>query len=410
MISSLYACNTIKALRNIEFSLLNYISVANRLGVGLRQDWGCPASDAINASVIDIWEHLFGKQTIEHGVSASDNVTADNINNDSRLMTISNEVLGYKPYVTRRLRESALARSLVESNMDFYRALRNQFIAENYDLFGSFVSSFEGQSYLDRSNHIVIGLHVRAGNGEVGEFVEKQRMIENLDNWIRAMVPVVARYIEEELSTISMGKRNDRRPLIFLATDAPSAKERIREEFAKTDIAVVFNSFDLNEMPGPSYLIKDGGCLTAWESQLMDMVMLSLSDTVIAGRYSSFTQTMPLSLIFSDRRRNHQRNKYGGDYPYCELGRDAKSMACFRSYQGWVGRSRSDNKHRIVYDSEGVLQGNSLNLSKSDGHEDALAYPLASKECLKQSKEYYFRNGKCLEAHLHCGEDKAACT
>ena len=375
--------------------------VAKRLGVGLKQDWGiCPAGNSNSTSRIELWSHLFFSESRVSSKREKDpSVIA------GQHMTISNEVPGYKPYATRQLRESGLSRSLVESNMEFYRTLRNRFVANRYNLFRSFVTSGGGRKFVDRSNFIVVGLHIRAGNAEVGEFVEKKRVIENLNHWTRQRVPIIVRYVEEELLKASHGERDEKKPLIFIATDTPSIIKSIRQLFAKNNIEVISNSHNIDEMVGPSYLIKDRRCLKAWKLQMIDMVLLSLSDVIVAGRYSSFTQTMPLSLLFSDRRSD----RIVGDRPYCELEGDAASMSCFRTYQGWVGRKRKQNPQRIVYNADGVLEGDRHNLSVFDGHEDALVYPMAPQDCLERSSTYYLDNHGCLAAHLLCESDIASC-
>ena len=356
--------------------------------------------------MVEIWQHLFGSQTNGLGGAVSSDHEKDQYPNAVQHLTISNEVPGYKPYATRQLRQSILARSLLESNMEFYRALRNRFITSYYDLFRLFVTSDEGRKYVDRPKYIVVGLHIRAGNGEVGEFVEKERVIKNFNSWARQMVPILVRYIEGELLPANQEEIGKRKPLVYVATDTPSLAGLIRQLFAENDIEVISNFYNLDKTLGPSYLIKDKRCLKAWELQMMDMVLLSLSDVIVAGRYSSFTQTLPLTLHFSDRRSD----KIGDNYSYCELEGDATSMSCFRAYQGWVARKRRLNQQRIVYSAKGILeQGDYHNLSVVDGHEDALVYPMTTKDCLERSFEYYFGNQRCLEAHLVCDGDTVNC-
>lgn len=408
----LYRLNSVFPALEFNLLLTNLSSilcapVANRLGVGLRQYWGeCPAWNSNSTLGVDVWDHLFESQTTGLESRVWSGREKSQSENAGQYLTISNEVPGYKPYATRKLRESSLARSLFESNMEFYRALRHRFVANHFDILRSFVTSDEeGRKYIDRSKYIVIGLHVRAGNGEFGEFVEKKRVIENSKSWIEQMVPIVVRYIEGELHTAIRGEGGKKQPLIFVATDTPSILQSIRLQFAENEIEVTYNPHNLDNTTGPSYLVKDRKCLKAWELQMIDMVLLSLSDVIVAGRYSSFVQTMPLSLLFSDRRNN----KMVGNYPYCELEADATSMSCFRTLQGWMARQRRQNPQRIVYNKMGILEGDYHKLSTIDGHEDALAYPTAPTECLERPFEYYFGNPKCLEAHLNCDSDTANC-
>jgi len=44
----------------------------------------------------------------------------------------------------------------------------------------------------------------------------------------------------------------------------------------------------------------------AWVSQFMDMMLLSLSDIVVAVSYSSFPQTMPLTMMLLSKATRNQ--------------------------------------------------------------------------------------------------------
>ena len=386
-----------------------WVSVASRLGVGLKQYWGTCRRSTTGKDVpnqdISIWDHLFGKDEV---LIHSSNRHAQSYSKTSAdvapPLLISNEVPGYKPYATRQLRDSELARQLFEASVDLYRQLRTRFLDRHHGMLRNFINK-EGEGFFDRSRYIVIGIHVRAGNGETGEFVEKDRGIEDMSDWFENMAAVVCRYIADEGLATIRGKRI----LLYVATDTASVIDLLRDAFINTDIEVLSFPQTRSNGEGPSYQVNDESCLEAWENQMIDMTLLSLSDAIIAARYSSFTQTMPLALLFGDIRGQQRHGDIS--YPYCEMSRDGTSMACFKSFQGWKARTRPSNPHRIIYQSSGRVnwEGKAI----LDGHEDALTYPLATKDCLlvdeRKSSEYYFLHQDCLQAHLLCEVNDEVC-
>ena len=391
------------------------MSVANRLGVGLRQYWGkCPSRD-VSDQAIDIWGHLFGKDNmIIHASTRYDSHVPSSVSSMSTgsssqsTLVISNEVPGYKPYATRQLRDSQLARQLFETSIGFYRQLRRRFLERHYELLRDFTLN-EGASFFDRDQYVVIGVHVRAGNGETGEFVQKGRAIEDMNGWLGNMTAVVTRYIADE----GLASVDGKKILVYVATDTSSAIEQLRAALADFDIQVISYPQHRSDEVGPSYQVKGQHCLESWDDQMIDMILLSLSDATIAARYSSFTQTIPMTLQFGEMREQ-QRQRHGKvSYPYCELSQDGNSMSCFKSFQGWKSRTRPSNPHRIVYGSSGRVDWTNTigNNAISDGHEDTLIYPLATENCLDEriSSENYFMNQDCLRAHLTCEVGDHSC-
>mmetsp|Transcript_657 Transcript_657/g.1008 ORF Transcript_657/g.1008 Transcript_657/m.1008 type:complete len:402 (+) Transcript_657:3-1208(+) len=389
------------------------VSVASRLGVGLNQYWGTcristsTAGEDVSNQYVSLWAHLFGKdEVLIHSSNRYAQYSATASAAAASPLLISNEVPGYKSYATRQLRDSELARQLFEASIVLYRQLRTRFLERHYRMLQSFIKK-EGKGFFDRNQYVVIGIHVRAGNGETGEFVEKGREIEDMSDWVESMTAVICRYIADEGLAAIRGKQ---RILLYVATDTASVIDLIRDAFINTDIEVVSFPQTRNDGVGPSYQVDDESCLEAWENQMVDMILLSLSDVLVAARYSSFTQTMPLALLFGDMR-GQQRHSDTVSYPYCETSREGTSMACFKSFQGWKARTRPSNPHRIVYQSSGRVdwEGEAI----LDGHEDALTYPLATKDCLvvdeHKSSEYYFLHQDCLQAHLLCKVNNEVC-
>jgi len=59
---------------------------------------------------------------------------------------------------------------------------------------------------------------------------------------------------------------------------------------------------------------------------LADQIALAKADVLFAARRSSFTQTLPASLLMHEKKM------------FCEVTRDANDMACFTNYTHWVTR------------------------------------------------------------------------
>ena len=75
-------------------------------------------------------------------------------------------------------------------------------------------------------------------------------------------------------------------------------------------------------------------CLEKWNSMIVDMILLSYSDLVIAGQYSTFNQAMPMSMVYGRSSRKVQE-------PFCELHKDALDIFCFPSALEWCHKSRN---------------------------------------------------------------------
>jgi hypothetical protein len=75
---------------------------------------------------------------------------------------------------------------------------------------------------------------------------------------------------------------------------------------------------------GVTFSIAKGyKCARAWYDMLLDDIILRFSDVLIAARYSTFTQSMPMPLIF-----DRAGGKLGPHF--CEVGDTGMSLACIR--------------------------------------------------------------------------------
>ncbi|KAG7350358.1 Nodulation protein Z NodZ [Nitzschia inconspicua] len=203
----------------------------------------------------------------------------------------------------------------IESDLELYESLRTRFRYKHR------VDDFV-QRYF--TNATVLGIHVRSGNGESGDFERKSRDIADPDSWVHQ----VRLLLQQSLLSRPLVKD----PLIFLATDTPSMVTRFRKEFALINVSVVELQQEGRTQEGGGVLFgtsnrvyntddntshfgdDSSSCLQGWTDTFTDMVLLSHADIVIAGRPSSFVQTLPMSLAYGKSKQN----KIWKDV-YCEI-------------------------------------------------------------------------------------------
>ena len=189
------------------------------------------------------------------------------------------------------------------------------------------------------SDHTILGLHVRAGNGEQGDFKNKKRAISDLDRWISKITDLISGYSKHQAFP--------RPPMIFLSTDTFEVISKLRDAFSKHEIPVTFAPQEwVPSGEGVSFAYGRGlnlsSCLQGWVSQFMDMMLLSESDILIAGKYSSFTQTLPLSIIFQKAAMLHKTASSSAEsslmvHPkFCEIVADGDLMFCFDNFRDWI--------------------------------------------------------------------------
>jgi len=184
------------------------------------------------------------------------------------------------------------------------------------------------------SERLVLGIHVRAGNGETGDFEKKKRGIRDLDSWVTTVAETMDRLVQ----TIQSAQRNNDNnnnnnndhgstsfssstrssslpPLLFVATDDGSVIGKLADATRRSNIEVV--SLPQQRMKpgsGVNYnaRVEQDACFENWFSQIADAILLGAVDVVVAARYSSFTQSLPLVSVLSGsiRDRKQQRNQH----------------------------------------------------------------------------------------------------
>jgi hypothetical protein len=230
-----------------------------------------------------------------------------------------------------------------------------------------------------RRRPAVLGVHVRTGNGEAGDFVFKGRVVEDSEGWLASLARLLA--------AARPGEWGD--AVVFVATDDPAVVPKLRsllareqQQYLRAGTAHHSNisgssSSNSNSSgdgrngtsrrrgmtvvsldqarpeagagvlfgQGSRVLNRGGRCLDGWTSVVSDMILVSHADAVIAARPSSFTQAMPLSLVFGPPADSAAApapaslpdSSGDGDIPkeYCEVNRNATGMRCYRSFLDW---------------------------------------------------------------------------
>ena len=286
--------------------------VAKQFQFGLRVFWGSCEGP------VDIFTHFFGTQPLDE---------LENVTSTGLVLRINNEAPGFKKLIRDGNETDCHHRKcpvdVIQEHHVFYEKLRDRFT------YSEDVNQFRTHHF---SNYTVIGIHIRAGNGEGGDFVKKGRGINNTDSWISN----TSRHL------IKLSKSFERPPRLFVATDTPSLIEGFRKELKGHMDVVDYEQTRMAE--GEGVLMGQHGkysggemCLSGWKDALMDMMILSYADIVVAGRPSSFTQSLPIHIALS-RPMEHRLAKE----TYCEMNPNATIMRCYEDFHTWCCRGTTD--------------------------------------------------------------------
>ena len=243
------------------------------------------------------------------------------VNTTGQVLHVHNEVPGYRKII----REGPNApckctQDKVDFDAKFYMGLHNQF--QNKEQVDAFVAT-------NFANHMVVGLHVHAGNGEKGNFVDKNRMIHNPSEWVS--------HITENVC--NMTHLWEKPLLLYIATDTPSMVDNFCTALAGIMNVTYFPQKHADK--GGSVFFGERGvihtvireknqCLDGWDSMIKDLLILSHADVVIAAQPSSFTQMLPMSLVL-----NHPKDSQTVMFQFCETNPKGTAMYCFENYMDW---------------------------------------------------------------------------
>lgn len=327
-----YACCGL-GHRLVRMSLAAY--VARQRNFTLRNFWGWCGE----RHPVEVFSYLFRPY---HSSEVA------HVQSRNQVLPFYNEVPGFPALVRKGPNDRCpCVADKIDSDLELYRSLRTRFRESQR------VNDFVQKFFV---NATVLGIHVRSGNGESGDFEQKGREIADPVLWVH--------HIRHLLEETFLSRPLEKSPLIFLATDTPSMVARFRSEFAPINVpvfdlpqegrredgaGVLFGTSDkvYNTADNHNHNDDYSSCLQGWSDTVTDMLLLSHADVVIAGRPSSFVQTLPMSIAFG--KPMHARALKD---VYCEIipqYREASNLTegnaewietepiiqCYDTYENW---------------------------------------------------------------------------
>ena len=318
--------------------------LAKKLGLGrMKLQWGSCSKDTNwrgkeGQDEYNIAQYLFGNDIIYIP-------SPDGPQREGKRVIIRNDVYGYLPGQVYKSYSLPISRETYTSNdgpfleklasdSEFYQKLSDKYV------FMDEVNEFMQQHRF--SEHTVVGIHLRFGNGEDNHFEWAGRGIDDEHTFNSNFMQL----IKSLLSIMETEK-----PLIFLATDTP----QLIDDFVKATENVGVKTVHLPQIrvapnKGVSFKAFEGQeqkCLLGWKAMVTDMMLLAHSDLLIAARHSSFTQSLPLSFVF-DRQTTEEK-------AFCEVATDGSDMTCFNEKKTWIFRDDDDvTKIRTVSKEKGI--------------------------------------------------------
>lgn len=228
------------------------------------------------------------------------------------------------------------------------------------------------------NEHTVFGLHVRTGNGETGDFKRKGRGMNDLEGWIKNVVHLLCGYQDNHSHYFT------KKPLmVYVGTDTGSVVHKLQQAASNATCHIPFVSSDqgfFEEGGSVSWSHKyhdNDECLKGWEDMFLDMYLFTRCNSVLAGTYSSFTQTAPLSFIMYKAKQwqqqqqpqpqqeqggNEEKTHHNLPHPhyFCDVGLDGRRMDCATTLIEWlrqtphmtwgsVNATKQSMKHEITF-------------------------------------------------------------
>ena len=244
------------------------------------------------------------------------------VNSTGGNVLIGNEVPGFYSAQNCTPEELATDNEFYQSLMTRYRrkATLDQFTKEH----------FEGK--------LALGIHIRAGNGETGDFKYKGRGIDlPAEHYAGNVTNKIISFLAE-----ARAKQPDLPPpVLYIATDTYSYVPLFRSKLAEIMPVVDFEQARVEEGSGvfAGQELKNTDkdtCLENWHAMISDQILLSSTDVVIAPRYSSFSQSMPLSIALNRKEKKVPQG-------FCEMTKMDQPMVCHENAMNWC----TDRKHKL---------------------------------------------------------------
>ncbi len=222
-------------------------------------------------------------------------------------------------------------------------------------------------------------------------FTDAARSIDNTTVYVHQVVQLLKQFVAKQWKDAASSPSSSSYstsvtlapPLIFLATDQadliPIIQDLTRHFGVET---ITFPQTRLGKDEGVSYqTLKEGRpCLDGWMTSMSDMFLLAECDTLVAGMRSTFTQILPLSLVFAANRSlaNNtttkttaaaQTRRNSAPWKFCET--DGYSLTCFQDRQAWLFRQDAalqQGRMRTIRIANDTSSSSSGDESGSDQH------------------------------------------
>jgi hypothetical protein len=317
--------------------------VAFKLKAHLYGYWGC-------CDDVEVFSHLFGPEPIVLYDDSDDD--SDNDDNQATPMAMidivpsaanttttthspihlqfRNEVVGF---VGEGLIKCEATDEKIKSDFAFYSTLRQRYTHKHV------VDKFVHEHFTNET--LSIAIHIRAGNGETGDFAEKKRHIEDPGAFVHNTADMIREIVSRNAKFTSSRPLS---PLVFIATDTRSYVDVFRKELATgaIPIPVVTLPAQVHAAEGEGVMfgvfnkVTQSGekCLDGWRNVVEDMLVLSHADIVFAPSYSSFTQTIPISLALGRSKNAHGESKGHITAPFCDVIEGGK-VTCYETLKQW---------------------------------------------------------------------------
>jgi hypothetical protein len=326
--------------------------VAAIMGAGLHSHWGCCQEQEVFSYMFGDEPMVFveeqqGQNTTDHDADTTNTMIKTTTSTESLATDMDsapfhvqfrNEVPGMPNRNVIPVEQRCPAtHGKRDTDFAFYTALMQRYKKRNV------VLDFMQQHGFDQ-RPVVVGIHVRAGNGETGDFAKKNRHIPDEQAFVASTVANILNLIQDHAAVADKAEAdNAAAPLLFIATDTPHYVSAFRE--------ALMGKMDVIDLPqqrpkegegvlfGMQQEFKEHEretCFNGWDAVFQDMMILSHADIVIAAAESSFTQSMPLSMVLGRPRPRKKREKIPA--PFCEVKAAASGgniMQCYESHDAW---------------------------------------------------------------------------
>jgi hypothetical protein len=268
----------------------------------------------------DTFQQLFGPEPLLLGQSSATLDGHDSTREARYHWTFANDVpscYGVQG-VHRRpdLCDTAIVQGTDQAGPRLYQELLDRYVRR--DVVQNFIEThFAGK--------LSIGMHIRAGNNETGDFTSKNRQIHDMNAFVKLNAERVRVMISPHAGPA----------VLFVATDTPSYVQAFRDEL--NGIMPVVELQQMRAAEGTGVLFGEHGaprpegetCVEGWHAALQDMMILASTNVVFASTYSSFTRTMPRVMALSRPNRPIPAS-------FCENWKgDEERMQCYLSFQSF---------------------------------------------------------------------------